>query len=313
MQPIIVGIRFQKIGKVYHFDATEVPDLGAGDYVIVDTARGRQMGLVIGIIENPPKPRKGSWKSIERRATPSDLLLNQTWQRKEVEAMINCRAEAAELGIEGIKIVKAEYGFDGSHLTFLYSSEAEGDVNLTELVRAMKKKYPKTKLDIRRIGPRDVAKVIGGLGACGMESRCCSQFLTEFSPISIKMAKAQGISLDPSEITGMCGRLRCCLIYEYELYVEARKNLPKRNKKVNTPMGEGKVIDVIPLREAVVVRLADDTRAEFLHHEIEPWEEFEALKRKSEQPCDKHENGECDCGKAGDSGKESKRRQKKGD
>ncbi len=101
-------------------------------------------------------------------------------------------------------------------------------------------------IDFRRIGPRDVAKIIGGMGACGIEMRCCSTFLTEFSPISIRMAKAQGVSLDPSEITGMCGRLRCCLIYEYEQYVEARKHLPKRNKRVVTPEGEGKVIDSLP-------------------------------------------------------------------
>jgi cell fate regulator YaaT (PSP1 superfamily) len=136
------------------------------------------------------------------------------------------------------------------------------------------------------------------MGACGLAARCCSTFLTEFSPISIKMAKAQGISLDPSEITGMCGRLRCCLIYEYEQYVAARKVLPKIKKRVVTPMGEGKVIDVIPLKEAVVVRLDEDnSRVEFLKHEIEPWDELEALRRKSEEPCDKHENGECDCGK----------------
>jgi cell fate regulator YaaT (PSP1 superfamily) len=114
------------------------------------------------------------------------------------------------------------------------------------------------------------------------------------------MAKAQGISLDPSEITGMCGRLRCCLIYEYEQYVEARKLLPKRGKKVVTPMGEGKVIDILPLKQAVVVSIEDEqhTRAEFMKHEIEPWDELEALRRKSQEPCDRHENGGCDCGKA---------------
>ena len=111
------------------------------------------------------------------------------------------------------------------------------------------------------------------------------------------MAKAQGISLNPSEITGMCGRLRCCLVYEYEQYTEARKTLPKRNKRVVTPLGEGKVVDVVPLKQAVIVLLEDGRRAEFLKHEIQPYEELKALESKSQAPCDKHENGECDCGK----------------
>jgi cell fate regulator YaaT (PSP1 superfamily) len=139
---------------------------------------------------------------------------------------------------------------------------------------------------MRQIGPRDVAKMLGGMGACGMETRCCSRFLTEFSPISIKMAKEQGISLTPTEITGMCGRLRCCLVYEYEQYAAARKELPKRNKRVVTPMGEGKVIDVNPLRMTVRVELPETGAREFDRDQVEPWDELEALRRKSEQPCE---------------------------
>jgi cell fate regulator YaaT (PSP1 superfamily) len=151
---------------------------------------------------------------------------------------------------------------------------------------------------MRQVGPRDVAKILGGMGACGLEERCCSRFLTEFSPISIKMAKAQGISLNPQEITGMCGRLRCCLVYEYEQYVEARKHLPKRNKRVVTPMGEGRVYDVLPLKDAVIVVFEDGKRAEFLKHEVQPYDELKALEAKADAPCDKHENGGCNCGKA---------------
>jgi cell fate regulator YaaT (PSP1 superfamily) len=162
----------------------------------------------------------------------------------------------------------------------------------------MQRVYNRTKVEMRQVGPRDVAKIIGGMGACGMENRCCSMFLTEFSPISIKMAKAQGISLTPSEITGMCGRLRCCLIYEYEQYIEARKKMPKRGKRVVTPLGEGKVGDVYLLKESVLVELEGGVTHEFPHTEIQPWEELEALKKKSQAPCDKHEGGECDCGKA---------------
>jgi cell fate regulator YaaT (PSP1 superfamily) len=264
----------------------------------VKTSRGVQIGQVMQLMADPPQPESGSWKAIERKATPSDLLIYQSWQKKEIEAMIECRAKASALGFEGVKIAKAEYSFDGASLTFLYNVDDDSDINLERLRQGMQREYKDTKVELRRIGPRDVAKILGGMGACGLETRCCSQFLTEFSPISIKMAKAQGISLDPSEITGMCGRLRCCLIYEYEQYVEARKVLPKRGKRVVTPLGEGKVIDSFPLKQSVLVNLVDGPRAEFLKHELEPWDELEALRRKSGEPCDRHENGGCDCGKA---------------
>lgn len=304
ISPIVVGIRFQKIGKLYHFDAGKVPDIRPGDFAIVSTSRGRQMGQVMGIMDDPPKPRRGTWKKIERKATAQDLLVRQEWGQKEIEAMVSCRSAASQLKLEGLKIPKAEFSFDGSRLTFLFNTEEDGEVNLTTLKKKMQAEYPEAKVDMRRIGPRDVAKIIGGMGACGLETRCCSKFLTEFSPISIKMAKAQGISLDPSEITGMCGRLRCCLIYEYDQYVAARKVLPKRGKRVVTPMGEGKVIDVLPLKEAVLVRLdGEQGRFEFLKHEIEPWDEREALRRKSQEPCDRHDNGGCDCGRAKGSSK----------
>lgn len=302
----IAAIRFQKIGKLYHFDAEQSPDLQPGDYAIVETSRGVQIGQVMQILADAPAPPQGSWKPIERKATPRDLLIYKDWQKKEVQAMIDCRAKASATGIAGVKIVKAEFSFDGANLTFLYNTEGDDDLDLEQLRKAMQREYKDSKIEMRRIGPRDVAKILGGMGACGLETRCCSMFLTEFSPISIKMAKAQGISLDPSEITGMCGRLRCCLVYEYEQYVAARKVLPKRNKRVVTPMGEGKVVDVLPLKQAVIVRLEEGKRAEFLKHEIEPWDELEALRRKSETPCDRHEGGGCDCGKANYATKDKK-------
>src|SRR5512147_1999336 len=217
--------------------------------------------------------------------------------------MINCRARASELKLEGVKIVAAEYNYDGSRLSFLFSTESEEKVDLKSLKRDMQNIYLTAHIELRQIGPRDVAKIIGGMGACGIETRCCSKFLTDFSPISIKMAKEQGISLTPSEITGMCGRLRCCLIYEYEQYVEARKQLPKRNKRVVTPKGEGKVMDVLPLSGKVIVAIENPegerpTWITFDKEEIQPWEELEALRRKSEAPCDRHEGGGCSCGKS---------------
>ena len=300
MQPTIIGVRFTRIGKIYHFDSASVPDIALGEHVIVDTVRGRHLGEVVQRLEELPHPPEGGWKSVERRATPRDLLLQQSWQAKQTEAMINCRARAAELGLKDVKIVAAEYTYDGARLTFLFSTDTEDKPDLKSLKKDMQKLYTNSQVDMRQIGPRDVAKQLGGMGACGLESRCCSKFLTDFSPISIKMAKEQGISLTPSEITGMCGRLRCCLIYEYEQYVEARKRLPKRNKRVVTPRGEGKVIDVLPLANKIVVLI--ETEGErpqlftFDHEEVQPWDELEALRRKSEAPCDRHEGGGCTCG-----------------
>jgi cell fate regulator YaaT (PSP1 superfamily) len=298
MQPNVVGIRFNKIGKIYHFDASSVPNLQLGENVIVETSRGRQLGEVIQFIPEPPQTPDGTWRQIERKATPVDLVLRQSWQKKQVEALINCRAHAAELELTGVKIISAEFSFDGTRLAFFFNTETEDKVDLKTLRKDMQKLYPQSQVEMRQIGPRDVAKLLGGMGACGLESRCCSKFLTEFSPISIKMAKEQGISLTPSEITGMCGRLRCCLIYEYEQYVEARKKLPKRNKRVITPQGEGKVVDVYPLRNSVMVALEGEVVREFHKEELEPWDEVEALKKKAEGPCDRHMNGECDCGKS---------------
>jgi cell fate regulator YaaT (PSP1 superfamily) len=298
IEPLVVGIRFQKVGKIYHFNASGWPKIQVGDFAVVETSRGNQLGEVVQIVETPIPPPDGSWKSIRRIATPRDLVLRQLWQKKELEATINCRAKLAEMNTQGVKIVTAEFSFDGSRLAFLYSTEAETKIELKSLRTAMQRLYPRSVVEMRQIGPRDVAKLLGGMGACGIDSRCCSRFLTDFSPISIKMAKEQGISLTPSEITGMCGRLRCCLVYEYEQYVEARKHLPKRGKRVATPLGEGKVVDSYPLRMAVVVQLEKGTQHEFDLSEVQPWEEYEALCKKSQEPCDKHPNGECDCGKA---------------
>src|SRR5271157_5699843 len=285
MQPFIVGVRFSKVGKIYHFDASKIPDLKIGDSVIVETSRGWQLGQVGAIVEKPETPPEGTWKYVDRKATPRDLLIRQSWQQKEAEVFETCRARARELSLVGIKIVSVEYSFDGNRLTIMFSSESEDKVELKSLRQDMQKKFGPTQVELRQIGPRDVAKMIGGLGACGMEMRCCTRFLTDFSSISIRMAKEQGISLTPTEITGMCGRLRCCLIYEYEQYVAARQLLPKRNKRVITPVGEGKVVEVSPLQMTVRVELTDLGAREFSRDEIEPWDELETLRRKSQAPC----------------------------
>ena len=296
MKKTIIGVRFQNSGKIYHFNASHHPNVQAGDYVIVETSRGTQLGEVANIMLDPPNQRDSGWKHIVRPATPRDLVLRQVWESKEVEVIENCRAKITQLKLAGIKIVAAEYTFDGERLTILYNSEGQENINLSNLQKAMKRLYPKVQVDFRHIGPRDTAKIMGGFGACGIESRCCTRFLTEFSPISIKVAKTQGISLAPSEITGMCGRLRCCLIYEYEQYQKAMKDLPRRGKRVITPAGEGKVVNVNPLKETILVAVDKvNGLKEFPREDVEPWAEVQALKKKAETPCNIHGDGECNC------------------
>lgn len=286
----VAGVRFIKVGKLYHFDVGE-HHVEVGDFVIVETVKGRQMGQVMGFIERDPSVE---YRAILRPATPRDLALRQEWEAKQPEALAACQERAKALGgFETVKFLAALYNYEGTTLTFLYSTEDK--VDITRLHREMARMFA-AKIDFRQIGPRDVAKLLGGFGACGIE-RCCSTFLTDFSPVSIKMAKAQGISLNPSEITGMCGRLRCCLVYEYEQYVEARKHLPKRNKRVGTPFGEGRVVDVFPLKDMVSVLIEEQGIKMVAREDLVPLEELKALAKKASEPCNKHGDGDCDCGK----------------
>jgi cell fate regulator YaaT (PSP1 superfamily) len=280
----VVGVRFAKIGKVYNFDATAIKEVCLGDSVVVETSRGWQIGQVAQLIENPTTPPEGAWKRVDHLATPRDLAMRQSWQNKEAPVIAAGRQRVKELSLEGIKIVSCEFSIDGARLTIFFSSEIEDKVDLKSLRQDMQRQFAPSQVEVRQMGPRDVAKLYGGMGACGLESRCCSRFLTEFSSISIKMAKEQGISLTPTEITGMCGRLRCCLIYEYELYVKARQELPKRNKRVITPLGEGKVVDIIPLREIVLVELPEVGVRQFAKTEIQPADELESFNKKAQNP-----------------------------
>ena len=182
MQPNIIGVRFNKIGKIYHFDLTALPDVKAGEHVIVDTMRGKHLGEVVTILQEAPPSPEGGWKSVERRATPRDLLLQQYWQSKQTEAMINCRARAAELKLDGVKIVAAEYNYDGTRLAFLFSTESEDKVDLKSLKKDMQDLYPNTHTEMRQIGPRDVAKLLGGMGACGTRNPLLFQVPDRLQP-----------------------------------------------------------------------------------------------------------------------------------
>lgn len=289
-QRTVAGVRFQRVGKLYHFEYDDYPQLQKGDHVIVETTRGRQMGEVVNFYAVDEENR--DYKPILRMASPRDLILRHHWELQQDDAMEIVKQKVREHNVRDAKFITALYNFDGTLLTIVYT--ADDKVNVNKLWSDLSKVFPHATVELRQVGPRDVAKLLGGFGACG-ELRCCSTFLTDFSPVSIKMAKAQGISLNPSEITGMCGRLRCCLVYEYEQYVEARQHLPKKNKRIGTPHGEGRVIDVMPLQDAVLVAVGDGLQV-VKREEIVPLEELEAMAKKAKEPCDRHEGGGCDCG-----------------
>jgi cell fate regulator YaaT (PSP1 superfamily) len=271
----IIGVRFQKLGKIYHFDAgTHAESIRPGDYVVVTTSRGKQIGQVACFVCDPKAAEGGDRRMIDRPASAQDLLVQQTWKEREEETLAVVRDAARKHNIQGAHFYAVEFGYDGSHLSVIYSTETDEKVELKPVRNELMHRYSRQQIEFRQVGPRDIARLLSGLGACGLEQRCCAQFLGEFNPISIKMAKAQGISLNPGEITGICGRLRCCLIYEYDQYAEARQRLPKRGKRVQTPRGVGRVAEVFPLRDGVLVDFGEEQgTAEFRREEISPADE----------------------------------------
>jgi len=246
----ILGIRFQEVGKVYHF-RTDDDSIGVGDYVVVETTQGREVGRVAQVLprEGVPAKKRRQYKPIKRRATLEDLVVRESFRLREHDVLARARDLAREWGLR-VKIVRASYKYDGSAVTVYYAAEKESGLGKlrTDLAREFE-----TKVELRSVGPRDVAKLMGGCGACGLEQRCCSAFLVSFEPISIRMAKAQDLPLAPAEIAGMCGRLRCCLVYEYDLYKEAGKGLPKLGKQVRTPKGSGRVVERNILKGTVTI------------------------------------------------------------
>lgn len=264
----LIGVQFKPVGKTYHFALPEDMVVETDDYVIVNTARGKQIGKVT-TDQFVASDHQQEVQTVERKATPRDLILRDMIKEKEAEAVEKAANFLENSRYGGVKAIDAEYSFDSSRLTLFLSYENSSDFNMRSFIREAAPMYPDTRLEIRQVGPRDVAKEISGLGACGIEKRCCSRFLTEFSSISIRMAKSQNVSLSPSEITGICGRLRCCLAYEHDLYEEARKLLPKQKKTVQTPLGEGRVLQVLPLTDSVIVDIPEIGRREITRTELE--------------------------------------------
>jgi cell fate regulator YaaT (PSP1 superfamily) len=252
--PLIVEVRFRPATKPYHFGCEDIPDLTLGDYVIVDTSRGQEAGLIVlGPVEIPPEDVVGELKPVLRRATALEVFDMHRLRLKEEAAVQSCRQLVIEHRLS-MKILRAEYSFDGSRLLFYFS--AEGRVDFRDLVRSLARIF-KTRIDLHQVGVRDEAKLIGDLGVCG-KVLCCLDWLTDFNKVSIRMAKHQGLSLNPLEISGVCGRLLCCLAYEDDFYTVMRAKLPKKGDTMETPEGTGFVVDVNVITEIVLVRLGDD-------------------------------------------------------
>jgi cell fate regulator YaaT (PSP1 superfamily) len=263
--PEIIGIRFKPVTKVYYFDPAEHRDLAENDPVVVETARGEELGWVeMPLRMVPDEEIKGTLKTITRRATPVDLALMEDYRAREAQALMRCRDKVAELRLP-MKVVRAEYSFNGRRLLFAFISEQR--VDFRELVRVLARSF-KTRIEMKQIGARDEAKLIGGYGRCGREL-CCTTWLTEFHPVSIRMAKQQDLPLAPSEISGLCGRLLCCLAYENGQYTDFKKTLPKVGTQVLTPQGKGVIVGLNVLTESALVELQNELTVEVEANQVQ--------------------------------------------
>ncbi|MCB9140313.1 MAG: hypothetical protein H6642_18415 [Caldilineaceae bacterium] len=262
--PTVVGVQFTPVTKVYHFDPNGLLDLTQKEYVIVNTAKGQEVGQVV----LPPHTISsddviGEMKNIVRRANAWDMIQKDRWERKEQEALAICRTKAQEHGLN-IKVVRCTYNYNGGRLMVYFSSEKR--VDFRALVRNLARIF-QTRIEMRQIGVRDEAKLLDGVGKCGRQL-CCTSWLREFSPVSIRMAKNQQLPLNPDEISGVCGRLLCCLSYEDAHYKEQNKKMPKLGSEVVTPQGLGRVRHLHPLKSAVTVMLESGVYTEFMIDEL---------------------------------------------
>ena len=260
----VISVRFKENGKSYYFDPGDAV-IHAGEYVIVETARGVECGEVVqGVLELADAAVPKALKPITRMADSVDIRRMRQNREDEKRAYRTCQECIARHGLE-MKLVEAEYTLDRSKIMFYFT--ADGRVDFRELVKDLAGVF-RARIELRQIGVRDEAKMIGGLGICGRPF-CCAQFMDEFLPVSIKMAKTQNLSLNPTKISGTCGRLMCCLKYEQDAYEDAIKRLPKNDSFVLTPDGTGNVSDVNVLKETVNVRLDDRTDGPRCYHNCE--------------------------------------------
>ena len=249
----IVGIRFKRVGRIYFFSPNGHDDLQAGEWVIVETAKGAEAGRVViaprqmqdSQVNDPLKP-------VLRRAVRHDILLKNYYQAQEDAALATCRERVVTHRLP-MKLIEADYSFDGSRLTVAFT--AEGRVDFRDLVKDLAGHF-KTRIELRQIGDRDEAKTHDGYGICGRHY-CCSSWLDDFPAVSIKMAKEQELPLNPSKITGACGRLLCCLSYENEQYTATKQGWPKAGEEISVSGGKATVLSHNVLKQTIVVEMAE--------------------------------------------------------
>lgn len=252
----VISVKFRDGGKSYFFDPGEL-EINEGDGVIVETARGIEFADVVSPVQEIDEGRVvAPLKGVIRVATDYDRELRDTNRAKEKDAFDICVRKIAEHGLD-MKLVDVEYSYNGSKVMFYFT--ADGRVDFRELVKDLAGVF-RTRIELRQIGVRDEAKMLGGLGSCGRPV-CCKAFLSDFAPVSIKMAKEQSLSLSPTKISGICGRLMCCLKYEQDCYESMRRQMPRPGRDVRTPDGDGTVLEnnVITEKTRVRVTLADGT------------------------------------------------------
>ena len=257
----VVGIRFKPAGKVYDFDPGAFV-LDMGDPVIVETEQGLGFG-VVAVASAPREDENRELKKVFRPAGEKDFAQRDQNAELESRAQAFCLDCIERLGLK-MNLFSVESPFDANKLTFFFT--AEGRVDFRELVKMLVREF-RIRIEMRQVGIRNQAKMCGGLGRCGREL-CCSTFLEKFDPVSIRMAKEQGLSLNPTKISGQCGRLMCCLTYENQIYQELKQGFPKIGRQVDTPQGRGKVIRHNILRQRVAVRLEEGNEVELSVEEV---------------------------------------------
>lgn len=274
----IVGVRFKPAGKSYYFDPLDL-DIKKGDHVIVETSRGIEFGTAVSDIKAvDEKDIPSALKAVIRIAEAADVERFEENKRREKEAFSICVEKIHKHGLE-MKLVDVEYTFDGNKVLFYFT--ADGRIDFRELVKDLATVF-RTRIELRQIGVRDESKTMGSIGVCG-RSLCCSQWLGEFMPVSIKMAKEQGLSLNPAKISGACGRLMCCLKYEQDVYEELIKESPKEEQKVKTPDGIGIVKAVGLLRGMVRVEIENGQEKTLRDYKVSDVVQIKLRKSQEEQ------------------------------
>ena len=258
--PTIIGVKFKQKGKTYFFDPKNI-SFAVGDGAVVETARGLEYTFVtVANTEVPDTDIKGELKPVVRKATDKDTATYNDCLARRLPAIRQAQ-ELANARKLDMKIVDAEFAFEGGKVVFFFTSDNR--IDFRELVKDMAAAF-RLRIDLRQIGIRDECKLKGGLGPCGRVC-CCNDFLADFARVSIKMAKHQGLSLNPTKISGLCGRLMCCLKYEDDYYADTAKFMPKLNSTITTPAGNGTVVSLDMLRQTVVCRVATGEETSELH------------------------------------------------